>query len=145
MNYKTYRVWRVLLDKPNEWQDVMDVAHTVNMTSRQVSSIVGLMDSPLVFKERDEHDKKLYVTVKGTEKEIFELKNKIVSGYFGLSPDEIHHVHLSLSPVGWMSVADISDDTGIERISVSRILSILPGVVSKGMGSITLYRLEGSV
>ena len=145
MNYRTYRVWRVLLDKPNEWIDVMSIAKLVNMTSRQVSSVVGMMGSPHVMKERDEDDKKLYVIVKGTDDEIFKLKNYVVSGYFGLSVDEIECVHGSLSPIGWMSVADIADDTGIERIGVSRILSILPDVVTKSTGSVTMYRLKECV
>ena len=142
MSYKTYKIWCILLDSPNEWLNVMDVAHNVDMTSRQVSSIVGTMPSPPVVKERDKNDKALYITVKGTDKEIFDLKSKVVSTYFGISQDMQKKVYGALSPIGWMSVTDIADDTGVERLNVSRILSILPGVVCKGTGSITLYRLE---
>ena len=61
INYKTYRIWRVLLDSPNEWLNVMSVAHSVNMTSRQVSSIVNTISSPNIRKERDAGDKELYI------------------------------------------------------------------------------------
>ena len=142
MNYKTYRIWRVLLDSPNEWLSVMDVAHDVNMTSRQVSAIVGTMPSPPVRKERDEKTKDLMMTVQGTEEEIFELKSRVVSKCFDLSPEMCVQVRSALSPIGWLSVADVSEDTGIERLDVSRILSILPDVVCKGTGSVTMYRLK---
>ena len=143
INYKAYRIWRVLLDSPNQWLSVMDVAHDVNMTARQVSSIVGTMPSPPVVKERDGSDKNIYIMVQGTDDEIFRLKSEVVSSYFDISQDMCHKVQCALSPVGWMSVADISDDTGVERLNVSRILSIMPNVVCKGTGSITLYRLKG--
>ena len=142
MNYKTYRIWRILLDSPNEWLSVMDVAHDVNMTSRQVSAIVGTMPSPPVKKERDEKTKDLLMTVEGTEQEIFDLKAKVVSKCFDLSPDMCTRVQSALSPIGWLSVADVSEDTGIERLDVSRILSILPDVICKGTGSVTMYRLK---
>ena len=143
MNYKTYRIWRELLDNPNKWLSVTDVAHDVNMTSRQVSSIAGMMPSPPIIKERDKNDKNLYIMVSANDEELAELRKNVVLGYFGLSADMCVQVREALSPIGWMSVADISDDTGIERLDVSHILSILPDVLSKGTGSITLYKLRG--
>ena len=143
MNCKTYRVWGALLEYPNDWQSVMKIAYDINMTARQVSSIVGMMPSPPVVKERDEKDNKLYVRVIGTPEEISKLRAEVISDYFGISPDTWERVMNSLSPIGWMSVTDISDDTGVEKLRVSRILSALPNVVSKGSGTVTLYRLGG--
>ena len=145
INYKTYRIWRVLLDSPNEWLSVMDVAHDVNMTSRQVSSIVNTISSPNIIKERDANNKELYITIQGTPEEILQIKTQVMYDYYGISPNMCGQVKNTLSPIGWMTVGDISDDTGIERLNVSRILSILPNVVSKGSGSVTMYRLKGVI
>ena len=145
INYKTYRIWRVLLDSPNEWLNVMSVAHSVNMTSRQVSSIVNTIASPYIHKERDAGDKELYISVMGTPEEILQIKAQVMHDYYGISSDMCGQVKDTLSPIGWMTVGDISDDTGIERLNVSRILSILPDVVSKGSGSVTMYRLKEAI
>lgn len=145
LNYKAYRIWRVLLDSPNEWLNVIDVAHDVNMTSRQVSSIVNIIGSPHVVKERDANNKELYISVQGTPAEILKLKKQVMYDYYGISSDMYSKIEDTLSPVGWMTVGDISDDTGIERLDVSRILSVLPSVVTKSTGSVTLYRLKGCI
>ena len=143
MNCKTYKIWCMLLSAPNEWQSITSMAYDMNMTSRQVSSIVGMMPSPPVVKERDENDNKLYVRLEGTHEEITRMKAQVISDYFGIPPETWIRVQHSLSPVGWMSVSDISDDTGVEKLRVSRILAALPNVVSKGSGTVTLYRLGG--
>lgn len=145
LNYKAYRIWSVLLNNPNEWFSVIDVAHDVNMTSRQVSSIVNVIASPYIIKERDKNNKELYITVQGTPEEILNLKKQVMHDYYGISADMYTRVEDTLSPVGWMTVGDISDDTGIERLNVSRVLSVLPTVVTKSTGSVTMYRLKGCI
>lgn len=142
MSYKTYKIWRILLDNPNDWMSVKDVARDMNMTSRQVSSVVGMMPSPPVRKERDEGTKELMMILEAGEEEVRKMRYDLIHEFFGISDDMCAKIEGALSPIGWLSVADLSEDTGIEIFNVTKVLSILPNVVSRGTGSVSLYRLK---
>lgn len=66
-----------LLDMPNRWIDVTEVAYIANLTSRQVSSLINNRGSDLVLKRRTEC---LQYRINGTEEEIELIRQNVKKG-----------------------------------------------------------------
>lgn len=140
MNTKTYKVLKTILEHPNEWQPVHVLAYDVNMTARQIVSIVCAYEHLPLKKDRDNENSRSYVMFEGTKEEADKVLAKVTEEYYGVTDEMKEKVYNSLSSVAWMSVSDVMDDTKFSRCDVAHTLGLLEGVITKTNGVLVLYR-----
>ena len=140
MNGKTYKVLREILAYPNGYLSVSDIAFKTNMTSKQIFSIIGILNLPFVHKEYDPDIKTPRFRIEATLEERETALRDATIDYYEISEDMMDIVYRNLSSVGWLSISDLAEDTGMNTQDVSKTLSVLTGVVTKERGSSVYYR-----
>ena len=139
MNHNAFKVISLLTKYPNEWMDTQSIAYDTDLTSRQVSSVVMVLDIPYLRKSRD-RDNKMIVMFEGTPKDVEETIRAATKEYYRIPDDDIVKVDSVLSPAGWLTVADITEETGFSRNAVTKTLKCVEGVDKMCVGASTLYR-----
>lgn len=79
---------------------------------------------------------------RGSEEEASAMLSRITSEFYGISDEMKRDIYNTLSPVAWMTVADIVEDTDYKRCDVSRALTLMDGIVTKTSGEAVMYRRE---
>lgn len=143
MKVKGYKILSELLTTPNEWWDISELAFNINLTRKQVYYTALQLPTPPV--EMDKNGKEIYIRIAGTEEEIEKYKKNLYMKRYNISKETYDEVISALSTAGWMSVSDISKTINVDRIMVSRALSISDCVESKCDGNICLYRLTEDI
>lgn len=87
MNNNEYKTWTVLLNNPNKWLDVMEVAYLTNLTRRQVSSIL----SARITDPHLEHGfNKAYhmptVRMAADESALSEMRKQVITDFYHITP-----------------------------------------------------------
>ena len=144
MNSKTYKILKIILETPNEWHSTTSLAYDVDMTTRQVVAIIGAYEHLPLEKDRDSQNNRTYVMFQGTKEEASAILTRITEEYYGISEEMKKTIYDTLSPVAWMTVTDIVEDTNFKRCDVSRTLGLLEGVATKTSGEAVMYRREST-
>lgn len=137
MNAKSYRVWKVLLEAPHVWISLMDISDKTGLTHKQVVSVVSGLNTGLL--ERGGCSGDTRIRLKGTKEQIEATRKRVVMDYHGIDQEVIDTLYEHLSPVGWISITDISNDTGLKVNTISAALSIMDDVVKTTSGHTNLY------
>lgn len=137
MNAKCYKVWKVLLDSPGEWIPLFQISEVTGLTVKQVVSVLIGLDP--TYLERDEANSFHSVRLNGTPDDLARLRKEVVMDYYDISDEMMEILHAHLSPVGWVSVTDISNDTGWRINMISAALSVMDDVVKMTSGHTSLY------
>lgn len=140
MNTKVYKVLKIILESPGEWNAVPTLAYDTNMTVRQISSIICMYEHLPLEKDRDSSIGRSYVRFPGTPEEADKVLRRLTAEHYGISDEMKETVYNTLSSVAWMSVGDIMDDTNLDKSDIAHTLYLLDGVVSKNNGEFVLYR-----
>ena len=141
MNTKAYKILKIILEHPNEWQSVPNLASEVDMTRRQVTAVICAYRYLPLEKDRGNYDC-TYVMFKGTDDEANDVLAQITEEYYGITDDMKEKIYNALSPVAWMSIMDIAEDTNINKGDVTHALGLIDGVITKTSGVLVLYRRE---
>ena len=145
MNSKTYKVLKTILKEPNMWHAVPNLAYDVNMTARQVTSIICAYEHIPLKKDRDDSLGRSYVMFEGSKEDAENILARITEEFYGISPEMKERVFNSLSTAAWMSVSDIMEDTSYNKCDVARTLGLLEGVTTKTCGVLVLYKRDQEV
>ena len=137
---KAYRIWKRLFEDPNKWLMMKDIAFDVNMTCRQVSSVVQTMNSPYIIRD-EENDAWPAIMLKVPEKDLDALKFDVISSYNKLDDEMFNAIRSTLSPVGWTTAQDLSAITGYTGAKLSLALSLMDDVIAKDGGKTKMYML----
>lgn len=145
MNGKTYRVLKELLNTKDGYISASDIAFSVNMTGKQVQSIISMLNLPIICRVYDENMHCTRLKLEATPEERRRIFIEATVEYYGLSDETINKVRNSLSPVGWMSVSDIVEDTQLESLEVVKALAVMDNIMIKERGSSVFYRIPEQV
>lgn len=137
MNAKSYRVWKVLLESPHTWISLTEISDKTGLTHKQVVSVVSGLNTSLL--ERSGLSGDTRVRLRGTKEQIETTRKRVVMDYYGIDQEVIDTLYDHLSPVGWISITDISNDTGLKVNKISAALSIMEDVVKTTSGHTNLY------
>lgn len=140
MNGKSYKVLREIMSNPNGYISVADIAFKTNMTSKQIFAMISILNLPFIFKEYDVGTKAPRFRIEASEEERNEVMRKATIEYYGISDEMMEKVYSALSPVGWLTISDITMDTDLNVQDVSKTLSVLPNIATKERGSSVYYR-----
>lgn len=138
---KAYKIWKRLFIEPNLWIGVPAIAYDVDMTGRQVLSVLKTMNSPYIEKEASTADSDARVRLTVTDEELEALRRDVIVSYNNLSDAMLVEIHDALSPVGWTTASDISIITGYRPATICIALSIMDDVAQKSEGASKLYSL----
>ena len=142
MSMKLYKVWWAVLEHPGVWMDASDISYCTDLTPRQVVSLMSEVSSPEVDRKITESRPRQCICYTGTPDQVNAMKRQIMTWRYGISSEQIRDVLLAMSTAGWASITDISEETGMSKANVSKILKVMePGTIdSKLIGTSTLYR-----
>lgn len=138
---KAYKIWMVLFDCPNKWTNVSDIAYKVDMSNRQVLSVLQTMHSPYIEKEVLGDYMGTTVRLAITDEELRKLRKDVLMAYHDLNEEVFENIRSTLSPIGWTSAQDIANITGYRGSRVYIAMSLMDDVISKDTGSNKLYML----
>lgn len=138
---KAYKIWMVLFERPNTWTNVGDIAYEVDMSNRQVLSVLQTMNSPYIEKEvlGDYMGTAVKLTI--SDEDFRRLRREVLMSYHELDEEVFNRIRSTLSPIGWTSAQDISNITGYRGSRVYVAMSLMDDVISKDTGSNKLYML----
>lgn len=137
---KAYKIWKRLFKEPNIWLDLGDIAYDVNMTCRQVSSVVQTMNSAYIRKsDNGKQRPAIKLCCDGEELEL--LKREVIISYNQLNDEIFDTIRASLSPVGWTSAQDVALITGYHGATINIATQLMDDVVSKDAGKSKYYML----
>jgi len=125
---KAYRIWKRLFADPNVWLSIPGVAYDVNMTSREVQAILRTMNSEYIERTPGSTDVDPAIRLTVTDEEFVQLRRDVIMSFNELTDDMLDNIYGALSPIGWVSAADISNVTGYIPAKVCVALSIMDGV-----------------
>lgn len=137
---KAYRIWRRLFEEPNRWITLNEIAFDVDMTCRQVSSVIQTMNSDNIIRAGDPRAKPA-VMLKCTKEEYDALKREVTLSFNHLDDEVFWNIRRSLSNVGWTSAQDVALLTGYGGAKISIAVSFMDDVKSKDAGKSKLYML----
>lgn len=141
MNIKSYKVLKTVLQKPNEWVSVAELAYSVDLTYRQVLTI--LRTSELFENLVESHERRdFYIKLKATEEEVKKFMRNATIDCYKIDDEKIKKVTNALSTFGWLSVMDISEDSGLNKTCVTKTLSVMNNIDHKTENSVTFYKLR---
>jgi hypothetical protein len=144
MNKNEYRTWMILLDNPDKWLDVMEMAFLANLTRRQMTSILNAhMDDPHLDKTFNRECRMLVVRLHGPSTELETLRQDINTRFYGVTPAMKQATETYLSLAGWLSIPDIARDSGLDRNDIAHALMAMPDVEVKKTNAGTFYRRTG--
>lgn len=137
MNQKTYRVWKELIDNPNEWMYVCDMATPTRLTAKQVTSILSSFRLENLQREHTEYGTKVMLEI--SDNELSLLKRNVIKEYHDIDDEFIDQVYSVLAPCGWITVTDIAYDTGLKPTKISAALTVMDNVKHRVIGSTQVY------
>lgn len=137
MNAKCYKVWRVLLDDPSEWKALPMICDTTGLTIKQAVSILTGLDNGVLEKEKDRGT--LMVRLNMVDFDVEQIRKDVIRDYYKIDEEIVSTLYNSLSPIGWVSITDISQDTGLKVNTISAALSIMDDVIKTVSGHTNLY------
>jgi hypothetical protein len=140
MNQKVYKVWKLLLNNPNEWLSVYWISSQLKLTFRQVISVISGINSEYIEKERTEGG--VVVSLNVTDEQLTEIWRKVTREFYNIDETFIDTVRHALSSCGWLSITDIAADTGLKPIKISMALSTMDNVKHKCVDAKHLYLKE---
>jgi len=138
---KAYKIWKVLFKRPNEWISMTTLSCDVNMSNRQISSVIQTMNCPNIVKSEATGNQEQEVMLKVTDEEFRALWNEVMRTYHGIDDTVLSNIRATLSPVGWTSAKDISLMTGYRGFKVYVAISQMDDVISKNYRSSKMYML----
>ena len=149
MDNKLYRIWKALLQMPERWVDVQEVACMADLTCRQVFAQIAHIPQGTILKRTNlEYQKgadgsqkvsQLYLNV--PEEDIPELRAMVERRYFCISDEQVALVRNTLSSAGWQTLDDIVAQTDLRKCDVTRILSTMTDISMKYFGAVQSYKL----
>lgn len=142
MSIKLYKVWWALLDHPGEWMDASDLSQYTDLTSRQVVSLMAEVTSPLVRMELTDIRPRRQICFEGTIEQAEDIRRDLMIWRYNISEHHIQGVYDAMSSAGWTTISDISEETGMSKANVSKVLKCMrpDEIYSKPSGTSTLYR-----
>ncbi len=140
MNQKVYKVWKLLLNNPNQWLSVYWISSQLKLTFRQVISVISGINSEYIEKERTNGG--VVVSLNVTDEQLIEIWRRVTREFYNIDETFIDTVRRALSSCGWLSITDIAADTGLKPIKISMALSTMDNVKHKCVDAKHLYLKE---
>lgn len=143
-NTRVYKIWLMLLENPGKWYHTDDIAYDLDLTRKQLYAMLAKFPTPPVEKDRTDGCYGFRVRVCGSEQYLEKVKEAIMRDMYNLSDELIQEIHDALPIAGWISLSDLSQDTGYSMTQLSRVISLLDDIDFKSLQGIPLYkRAEG--
>jgi len=139
---KAYKIWKRLFEDPNLWMSVPSVAYDVDMTSRQVLSVLKTMHSDYIERRPGTSDSDPMLRLTVTDEEFRALRREVIMSYNNLDEEMLQGIRNALSPVGWTSASDLAIITGYRPAKICVALSIMSDVAQKTECATKLYSLS---
>ena len=140
MNQKVYKVWKLLLNNPNEWLSVYWMSSQLKLTFRQVISVISGIHSDYIDKERTGEGVMVILNV--NDEQLSDMRKHVTREFYDIDDAFIERIYQTLSPCGWLSITDIAKDSGLKPIKISMALATMDNVKHKCIGSMHLYLKE---
>lgn len=141
MKKNEFHTWMVLLDNPNKWLDVMEMAFLTNLTRRQMSSILSAhINDKNLEKEYDKDCRMMIVRLNGSKPDLDILRRSIFAEYYGITEDMKAQTSEYLPLAGWITIPDLARDSGLDRTIIAHTLVAMENVDIKRTNSGTYYR-----
>lgn len=142
MSMKLFKVWTVLLEHPGEWMDALDISYCTDLTPRQVVSLMAEISAPEVVRKMTEARPRQCICYNGTASQAEEMRRQIMIRRYDITEDLMDSVVGAMSIAGWTTITDISEETGLSKANVSKVLRVLPpgAICTKPTGTGVLYR-----
>lgn len=142
MSMKLFKVWTVLLEHPGEWMDAQDISYHTDLTPRQVVSLMSEICAPEIERRTTDSRPRQCICYNGTIDQVEAMRRHIMIWRYEISEELIQCVTAAMSSAGWTTVTDISEETGLSKANVSKVLKVLPpgAICTKPTGTGVLYR-----
>lgn len=128
------------MENPSEWKTLPEICEQTGLTIKQAVSILTGLNNGML--ERERCDGSLMVRLNASEFDIESIRKEVIRDYYRIDDDIVSLLYDSLSYIGWVSITDISHDTGLKVSTISAALSIMDDVVKTVSGHTNLYARE---
>ena len=121
---KEYSIYKILMESPRTWLNIMDLACEVNLTYRQAAKFCAMMPAPVETRVSPYTDM-LQVRVNTDDETTRKLHRAIVEDIFDITPEMEDKVMTVLDTDEGVTLAYLVKTTGLKRSDVLKILSIM--------------------
>lgn len=128
MNTKIYSIWEMMLARPGEWIYVRDIAYEVDLSNKQLYTLMSKFPTPPVEKANDDSGTLSRIRLVGSDEFIQRLAVALVRDKYKITDEVLARIHDTLPTAGWMSLSDLCCETGCSKIVVSKSLAMLDDV-----------------
>ena len=140
MNLKIYKLWMMLLDSPGEWLYSDDIAFKLDLTRKQLYTILSKLPSPPVEKNRSDCMYGVQVRIVGSEPYLAKVRERLLKEQFRIDDELLDRIYDALSSAGWMTIGDLSADTGMSVHQLSKAVSMMDNIECCNMHGVPMYR-----
>ena len=139
---KAFRVWKELFKNPNIWMDASSLGQRVDMSGRELISVVCTMNSPYIEREKGTCSSAPRVKLNVTEEEQRDLYRAVMKLYYRIDQDMMDEIRSCITPLGWISSKDISEITGYRCATVAIAISLMDDVRMTKADTIKMYSCD---
>lgn len=145
MNTKVYKIWLMLLDSPGEWFYAEDIAYQMDVTRKQLYALLIKFPTPPVEKERLDQHSGLKVRITGSEQYLAKVRESVMRDMYAITDEVTDNVRRALPEAGWVTLTDLSAETGYTITQLSKALSFMDDAVMTNQHGVPMYRKVESV
>ena len=143
MNRKVYKIWMLLLDNPGKWFYTDEVAFEMDLTRKQMYALLSKFPSPPVERERINSDSGLKIRINGSEQYLQRVRESITIDWFKITDEMCDKIRATLPKAGWVTLTDLSMDTGYTTSQLAKALTLMDDVVTHSSHGVPLFKLVG--
>ena len=140
MNRKVYKIWMLLLDNPGKWFYTEDIAFEMDLTRKQIYALLVKFPCPPVERERLCSDGGLRVRITGSEAYLKRVRDSLNIEWFKITDETFDTIRNALPQAGWVTLTDLSMETGLSTSQLAKALSLMDDAVCKTLHGVPLYR-----
>lgn len=142
---KVYKIWLMLLDHPGEWIGADEIAYRMDLTRKQLYALLIKFPTPPVEKSREGRDYCMRVRINGSPEYLKKVRDAIMLDMYRVSEEVMEQVHSALPTAGWVTLTDLSADTGFSITQLSKALMMLDDAECRDLGGTPVYRRVADV